>query len=45
MIKLIILGAVLWRFIRHIEKYGADKLALILCFIEIGLFFDCIGMI
>lgn len=45
MIKFIILGAVLGWLTYHIEKRGVDRVALIATFIEIGLFFKCIGLI
>ena len=45
MIKFIVLGAVLGWIIHHVETHGADRLALILCLIEIGLFFNCVGLI
>lgn len=45
MIKFIILGAVLGWLTYHIEKRGMDRTALIGCFIEIGLFFNCVGLI
>lgn len=45
MIKFIILGAVLGWLTYHIEKHGFDRLALIASFVEIGLFFNCVGLI
>ena len=45
MVKFIALGVVLVWLIRHVEKHGADRLALIFCFVEIGLFFNCVGLI
>lgn len=45
MIKFIILGAVLGWLTYYIEKHGFDRVALITCFIEIGLFFNCVGLI
>lgn len=45
MIKFIILGAVLGWLTYHIEKHGFDKVALIASFVEIGLFFNCVGLI
>lgn len=45
MVKFIVLGAVLGWLVRYIEKHGIDRLALIFCFIEIGLFFNYIGLI
>lgn len=45
MIKFIILGAVLGWLTYHIEKHGFDRVALIASFVEIGLFFNCVGLI
>ncbi len=45
MIKFIILGAVLGWLTYHIEKHGFDRIALIASFVEIGLFFNCVGLI
>lgn len=45
MIKFLLLGGIAGWMMRWYENHSIDRLLLILAMIEIGLFFNCVGLI